>query len=117
MTTTAIRAGKRIALSVTEKAASLEVIDIRETGVLAVRSDSNPENAYAVRHNGKRATGCPCESRVKCSHMFAVERYLALASDERAHVEDSIRAGGFEWASCYACGYRVRHEGYCHHCV
>lgn len=75
MTTSTVN-GKRIQMTIAEKAKRLQVVDIHENGVLAVISGSNPNKGYAVRHDGTHATHCPCEARCKCSHMIAVERRL-----------------------------------------
>lgn len=78
MTTVTIN-GKRVVMTITEKARMLEVIDIHEENVLAVRSGSDPKTAYGVQHDGTHAHYCPCKSRVKCAHRIAVEMYLKAA--------------------------------------
>lgn len=120
--TTYTLAGQRYQMSKEMKSRLLEVTDNGVQGVLTVRSGSDKDKVYDVTYTGNHATGCPCKSRVKCSHMIAAEKYLAQPpvmreDDVRAHVEDSIRSGEFEFASCYGCGQRVRHEGYCHKCA
>lgn len=77
--TTATVDGKRITLSIEDKARMLEVIDIGEENCLAVRSGNHPETAYAVQHDGKRSTYCPCPSRVYCAYRTAVDWHLADA--------------------------------------
>jgi len=79
--TTATFEGKRVRLSIEEKARMLKVIDIGEENCLAVRSGSDPRKAYAVQHDSKQSTYCPCESRVPCAHRLAVD--WKLEADER----------------------------------
>lgn len=52
----------------------------------------------------------------QCSEV-AVALGKEIGQDWREHVEDAIRARSFEWWSCYGCGLRVKHEGYCHRCA
>lgn len=40
-----------------------------------------------------------------------------FSKDLQSHIEDSIRSKEFEYASCYGCGLRVKHDGYCHRCA
>lgn len=77
---------KRVRLTIEQKARFLQVIDIHEPGVLAVRSDSDPSIAYAVKHNGKVATHCACPATKACSHMQAVTWHLE--AKRRAYFTD-----------------------------
>jgi type IV secretory pathway VirB9-like protein len=79
--TTATFEGRRIVLSIAEKARMLKVIDIGEENCFAVPSGTDPRKAYAVQHDGKRSTYCPCPSRVYCAYRLAVD--WKLQTDER----------------------------------
>lgn len=75
--TTATFEGKRVILSIEDKARMLKVIDIGEENCLAVPSGSNPRNAYVVQHDSKHAVYCPCAARVpNCAHRIAVDWHL-----------------------------------------
>lgn len=76
MATLTATSGKRITVSIEEKARALHVFDIQEEGRLAVVSGTVADLAYVVRHDGERATFCPCGSYKKCSHKVAAEWYL-----------------------------------------
>lgn len=90
-TTFVARTGKRVSLSIQDKARLLltngHIIDIGEAGLLAVRSASDPETAYAVYHDGKQSTGCACKhckatgNKGGCSYRQAVD--WKLQSDRR----------------------------------
>lgn len=85
--TTATINGKRTQLTIAEKARLLQVIDIHEQGVLAVRSGSDPRLAYAVYHNGRKSTGCACTGckqygRTTCAYRLAVD--WRLEAERRA---------------------------------
>lgn len=60
----------------------------KDIAVLSVESGSEAGKRYSVRHDSVRALSCDCPARVDCCHMMAVERYLALASDTQAHLDD-----------------------------
>lgn len=81
--TTATINGKRVSLTIEEKAKLLEVIDIGESDCLAVRSGNHPETAYAVQHDGKQSTYCPCPSRAYCAYRMVVDWHLADAERTR----------------------------------
>lgn len=80
--TTATINRKRVTLSIEDKARLLQVIDIHEDGVLAVRSNSDPRIAYAVYHDDKgHVTGCACTGckeygRSHCSYRLAAFWYI-----------------------------------------
>lgn len=78
MTTITLENGKRVKLSIEEKARALRVFDIGEEGHLAVESGSKPDTLYVVHHNGYRVTYCPCEAlyTCECSHKVAGDWYL-----------------------------------------
>ena len=78
MATTAVRNGRRIALTVEQKARSLHVFEIGEPGRLAVSSGTNPNNAYVVRYvEGHHETHyCPCNAVGYCPHRQAADWYL-----------------------------------------
>ena len=80
---------KTVTLTLEQKARRLEVIDIQEPGVLAVRSGSDQDTAYAVKHNGRVSTHCPCGTYgARCSHRLAVN--WKLESDRRAAYHETF---------------------------
>lgn len=126
-----------------EHATCIARVDMPEYGIRAgetfhlVAASSHPGYAYIIR-KGAEGRECSCTGfafRHSCKHAKAVNcievaHYYARKEagtlvlepvwredDAVAHVEDSIRSGEFEYASCYGCGARVRHEGYCHKCA
>lgn len=79
--TTATISKKRVTMTIEQKARLLQVIDIHEAGVLAVRSNSDPRIAYAVYHDGHNVTGCACTGckeygRSHCSYRLAAFWYI-----------------------------------------
>lgn len=75
--TTATINGKKVSLSIEAKARNLQVIDIQEAGVYAVRSANDASIAYAVYHDGYKVTGCACTGckkygRSHCAYRQAV---------------------------------------------
>lgn len=85
--TTATINGNRVALTIEQKARLLEVIDIHEPGLLAVRSASDPRVAYAVYHDGRNVTSCACTGckqygRTHCAYRLAAA--WKLEADRRA---------------------------------
>lgn len=71
---------RTVTLTLEEKARLLEVIDIGEPGLLAVRSGSDQGIAYGVKHNGRVSTYCPCGTYgERCSHRLAVNWHLEAA--------------------------------------
>jgi hypothetical protein len=76
MTKTTVN-GKRVVMTIEEKAALLQVFDIGEEGRLAVTSGSDPNRAYVVRHDGHRCQYCPCGAYTpRCAHRVAGDWYL-----------------------------------------
>lgn len=90
MTTITLANGRKVAVSIEQKARLLSVFEIGEEGCLAVTSGSKPNSAYVVQHNGLIATHCPCESRCRCAHERAVDLYL-----------EEQRQAALETARCY----------------
>lgn len=79
--TTATLHGKRITLTIEQKARLLQVIDVHEPGVLAVRSANDPRLVYAVYHDGKHVTSCACTGcrqygRTHCAYRLAAFWHL-----------------------------------------
>ena len=69
--------GKRVVMSIEQKARLLTVFDIHEEGRLAVTSGSDPNSAYVVRHDGHRCQYCPCGAYTsQCAHRIAADWYL-----------------------------------------
>lgn len=72
--------GKRIALTVEQKARLLTVFDTHPglaANELAVTSGSISNVAYVVRHDGRHVTDCSCDARIaRCSHAIAGEWFL-----------------------------------------
>jgi len=81
MATTMRIQNRQIKLSIEDKARLLQVIDIGEPGLFAVRSGSDANTAYGVRHDGKHATYCPCRAVGRCAHKQAVD--WKLEADRR----------------------------------
>lgn len=90
MTTITLANGRKVALTIEQKARLLTVFEIGEEGRLAVPSGSKPNSAYVVQHNGVIATSCPCQSRCRCAHEYAVDLYL-----------EEKRQAALETARCY----------------
>jgi hypothetical protein len=89
--------GKRVTVSIEEKARALQVIDIQESGVFAVRSATNARIAYAVYHNGRKVTGCACPGckvygRSRCAYRLAVA--WKLEADRRAAYVETFNIYG-----------------------
>jgi len=87
MATLLTTTGKRLVLTIEQKARCLQVIDVNEPGILAVRSASDPRIAYAVYHNGHNVTGCACTGckqygRKQCAYRLAAS--WKLQADRRA---------------------------------
>lgn len=81
MASMTLATGKRLTVSIEEKARALQVVDIHEAGVLAVRSDSDPRVAYAVTHDGRNVTSCACTGcklygRTRCAYRIAAGWHL-----------------------------------------
>jgi hypothetical protein len=80
MTTTAKRNGKTISLTVEQKARMLTVIEDHpdlKANEIAVTSGSRFGQAYAVRHNGRNCTYCPCGAyTARCAHRVAGDLWL-----------------------------------------
>ncbi len=77
--------GKRVTLTVSEKAKLLTVFDIHEAGRLAVTSGSRENDAYVVRHDGQHSQYCPCGAYIaKCAHRVAVDMHLDEKRQEAA---------------------------------
>lgn len=68
--------GRKVTVSIEDKARALQVFDIQEAGRLAVTSGTEANLAYVVQHNDEHSTSCPCGSYKKCSHRIAVDWYL-----------------------------------------
>jgi hypothetical protein len=81
--TTATVNGKRITMTIEEKARLLTVIDIHEEGHMAVTSGSVPTDAYVLRHDGYRSQYCPCGAyTTRCAHRAALDWYLEEMREE-----------------------------------
>jgi hypothetical protein len=77
MTTATLATGKRVQLSIEEKARLLQVIEMpNEPGLLAVRSGSDPTVAYAVYCQDFRVTGCRQYGRTHCAYRLAAQHRL-----------------------------------------
>lgn len=81
MASMTLATGKRLNVSIEQKAHTLQVIDINEPGVLAVRSDSDSRVAYAVYHDGAHVTSCACTGckhygRSHCAYRLAAGWFL-----------------------------------------
>jgi hypothetical protein len=76
MTTATTATGKKVTLTIEEKARRLSVIDIHEEGRMAVTSGSNLLDAYVLRHDGKVSQYCPCGAYGFCSHKLALNWHL-----------------------------------------
>lgn len=79
--TSAMLNGKHVSLTMQEKSKLLQVIDVHEPGVLAVRSNSDPRIAYAVYHHNFKVTSCACtgcrqHGRTECAYRMAAQRRL-----------------------------------------
>lgn len=83
MATVATLNGKRVSLSVEEKARLLTVSVIPGEHAFKVSSGSKPGRTYKVTHDGRYATGCECEScGGRCCHRVAVNNRLQAERDE-----------------------------------
>lgn len=78
--------GKKVTVSIEDKARALHVFDIQEAGRLAVLSGSQPDLAYVVRHDGEQSTFCPCGSYKPCSHRIAADWFLEAQRRAALHV-------------------------------
>lgn len=81
MTQATLASGKRVTLTMEEKAKLLCVVDIHEDGVLAVISNSDPRIGYAVYHRNFKVTGCACtgckqHGRTACAYRLAAQNKL-----------------------------------------
>lgn len=87
MTTLTLESGKKVKLSIEEKARALRVFDIGEEGHLAVESGSKPDTLYVCHHNGYRITYCPCEAlhTCHCAHIIAGDWALEAKRREAYH--------------------------------
>lgn len=73
--------GKRKQMTMAEKAALLQVVDIHEPGVLAVISNSDSRVGYAVYHVDFKVTRCRCTGcseygHTTCAYRMAAQRKL-----------------------------------------
>jgi hypothetical protein len=83
--------GKRVTLTVEEKAQRLQVFDIHEEGRLAVTSGSTPTDAYVVRHDGQHSQYCPCGAYIaRCAHRIAVDWHLEEQREEAARAPQGL---------------------------
>jgi hypothetical protein len=71
--------GKKVALTIEQKARLLTIFEISEPFVAAVTSGSNATDAYVVRHDGRKSHYCPCAARGVCAHRVAVDWKLESA--------------------------------------
>lgn len=73
--------GKRIQMTIEEKARLLQVIPY-ETGTLAIRSNSDPRVAYAIGYDKNfhitscACTGCKHHGRTHCAYRVAAKSFL-----------------------------------------
>jgi len=89
--------GKRVTLTVSEKAKLLTVFDIHEEGRLAVTSGSRENDAYVVRHDGQHSQYCPCGAYIaKCAHRVAVDAHLEEKRQEAAYQAWANREMAFD---------------------
>jgi aerobic-type carbon monoxide dehydrogenase small subunit (CoxS/CutS family) len=72
--------GKRVALTIEQKARLLTVFDNHPdlaANELAVTSGSIRNVAYVVRHDGRHVQDCSCDAWLpRCSHAIAAEWFL-----------------------------------------
>lgn len=91
MASLTLATGKRVTLTIEQKARALQVIDINEPGLLAVRSATDSRVAYAVYHDGYNVTGCACTGckhygRSHCAYRLAAFWFLQ-AQNRAAYVQ------------------------------
>jgi len=85
--------GKRVTVTIEQKAHALTVFSINEPGRLAVTSGTKDKTAYVVLHNDTHAAYCPCGAYGRCAHKVAVNW----------HLEALRRAAYTEMFDIYAC--------------
>ena len=83
--TTITLEGRKVTLTIEQKAHLLQVFEIGEDGRLAVTSGSKLNTAYVVRYipGAPRTHYCPCESFAYCSHRQAADWYLEAKAREQ----------------------------------
>jgi hypothetical protein len=90
MTTTTLSNGKRISLTIEQKARLLTVITEHPelaANELAVTSGTIFGSAYVVTHNGKHSIHCTCGAYIAgCAHRVAVDWHLE--TQEQAHRDE-----------------------------
>jgi len=81
--------GKKVTLTVEQKARLLDVFEIGEEGRLAVTSGSTPNQAYVVRHDGEHSQYCPCGAYIaRCAHRVAADWHL---EEQREEAKETAR--------------------------
>jgi hypothetical protein len=90
MTTTTLSNGKRISLTIEQKARLLTVIAEHPelaANELGVTSESIFGSAYVVTHDGKHSTHCTCDAYiVGCAHRVAADWHLE--AQEQVHRDE-----------------------------
>jgi hypothetical protein len=86
--TTGTISGRKVQMTITEKARLLSVFETSEPGKLTIPSGSDAHKAYVLSHDGHHVTHCPCDARTsQCCHTVAGNWFLE-AKNRAAYVEE-----------------------------